>query len=50
MEEVEQGTADDINNSEDNMIAENNVILDTPQKPTKYFEYETPATSNQELS
>ena len=50
MEEVEQGTADDINNSEDNMIAENNVILDTPQKPTKYIEYETPATSKQELS
>ncbi len=47
---MEQGTADDVPISEDFMIAENNVILDTPHEPTKLFQFETPDTSNQELS
>jgi hypothetical protein len=50
MEEVEQGTADDVPSSEDFMIAENNTILNTPHKPTKSFLFETPDTSSQELS
>ena len=32
------------------MIAEDNVILDTPQKPKKLFQFETPDTNNQDLS
>ncbi len=32
------------------MVADNNVILDTPQKLKKMFQFETPDTSNQNLS
>jgi hypothetical protein len=45
-----QGTADDGPNSKEFMVTENNVIFDTPQKPTKLFQFETPDNSNQELS
>jgi hypothetical protein len=31
------------------MVAENNVILDTPQKPKTTFQFETPDTSHQSL-
>ncbi len=50
MEEVEQGAADDVPNSEDFMVAENNMILDTLHKTTNLFQFETPDNSNQELS
>jgi hypothetical protein len=42
MEAVEQGTADDVPNSEDFMVAEKNVILDTLHKTTNSFQFETP--------
>ena len=44
-----QGTADDGHYSEDFMVAENNMILDTTQKPKKKSVW-TPDTSNQDLS
>ncbi len=46
----EQGTDDDGPNLKKIMIAEDNVILDTPQKPKKLFQFETPDTNNQDLS
>ncbi len=45
-----QGAADISPLSKDFMVAENNVILNTPKKPNKLFQFETPDTSNQELS